>query len=199
MSCQQLIRRLKRTPYSRREFELAFQGSTNPVIRAQRAITRAYQSYHHESLFNPRKRTFADAKHRASSHAKSHEWASYPRTLVTVSRRLHGVIIECRPALEVIRVQDTPDTLFFIDPPYVPATRTKSGYRHEMSETDHRVMLERLRAVQGMVMLAGYPSRMYDQMLHDWQRVERPHRAADSRRLRTEVLWLSPRTAAGLA
>lgn len=198
-TCRQLIRRLKRTPYSRREFELAFQGSTDPIIRAQRAITRAYQSYHHESLFNPRKRTFADAKHRAGSHAKSHAWASYPRSLVTVSRRLQGVIIECRPALEVIRAQDTPDTLFFVDPPYVPSTRTKSGYRHEMSETDHRVMLERLRAVQGLVVLAGYPSRMYDQMLDDWRRVERPHRAAGSRRSRTEVLWISPRAAAGLA
>ena len=199
--CQQLVRRLRRTPYSRREFQLAFQGSADPVIRAQRAIVRAYQAFHHESLFNLRKATWADAKHRSGSQSKAREWANYPRSLASVSRRLQGVIVECRAALEVIRVQDTPDTLFFVDPPYLPSTRTKSGYRHEMTEDEHRAMLERLRSVQGMVVLAGYPSQLYDRVLHDWKRVERPHRAADSKRVRTEVLWISPRAAeaAGLS
>jgi len=111
--CQTLMRRLRRTPYSRREFEMAFQASADPIIRAQRAIVRAYQSFHHEALFNPKKTTFADAKHRSGSHSKAREWANYPRSLISVSRRLQGVILECRPALDVIRVQDAPDTLFF--------------------------------------------------------------------------------------
>jgi len=191
-TCQALIRRLRRTPYSRRIFEQAFQPSPHPIIRAQRAITRAYQSFHHEALFNPKKTTFADAKHRTATHCKAREWASYPRTLATVSRRLQGVILECRPAQQVIRAQDTPDTLFFIDPPYLPTTRTKSGYRHEMTETEHITLLAQLREVKGMVVLAGYPSDLYDQTLHDWHRIERPHHAAGSRRPRTEVLWLSP-------
>jgi len=49
-SCQALMRRLRRTPYSRREFERAFESSSDPIIRAQRAIIRAYQSFHHEDL-----------------------------------------------------------------------------------------------------------------------------------------------------
>lgn len=194
--CQSLMRRLRRTPYSRREFELAFQGSTDPIIRAQRAITRAYQAFHHGSLFNPKKTCFADARHRTGSHCKAHEWASYPRSLLTVSRRLQGVVIECRAALDVIRAQDTPDTLFFVDPPYVPSTRSKSGYRHEMSQADHVALLEGLLAAKGLVVLAGYPSMLYDQVLNGWRRVERPHRAAGSQRIRTEVLWISPRAAA---
>jgi len=190
--CQALMRRLRRTPYSRRAFELAFAASRDPIIRAQRAIVRAYQSFHHEALFNPRKTTFADAKHRSGSHCKAREWANYSRTLLAVSRRLQGVVIECRPAMDVIRVQDAPDTLFFVDPPYVPSTRTKSGYRHEMTEADHVALLEQLRQVKGMVVLAGYPSRLYDTLLHDWHRIERAHRAQGSSRVRTEVLWLSP-------
>jgi len=194
--CQALMRRLRRTPYSRRVFEIAFQASRDPVTRAQRAIVRAYQSFHHEALFNPHKTTFADAKHRSGSHCKAREWANYPRSLLAVSRRLRGVVIECRPAQDVIRVQDAPDTLFFVDPPYMPSTRTKSGYRHEMTEADHAALLEQLRQVQGMVVLAGYPSKLYDTLLHDWQRIERPHRAQGSSRVRTEVLWLSPHTVA---
>jgi len=190
--CQALMRRLRRTPYSRRIFETAFQHSGHPIIRAQRAITRAYQSFHHEALFNPKKTTFADAKHRNATHCKAREWASYPRTLATITRRLQGVILECRPAQAVIRAQDTPDTLFFIDPPYLPSTRTQSGYHHEMTEPEHLALLEQLRAVQGMVVLAGYPSDLYDTKLHDWHRVERSHHAAGSHRPRTKVLWLSP-------
>jgi len=196
--CQALMRRLRRTPYSRRVFETAFQTSSDPIIRAQRAIVRAYQSFHHTSLFDPKKITFADAKHRSTSHCKAHEWATYPRSLAAISRRLQGVILECRPATDVIRAQDTPDTLFFVDPPYVPSTRSKSGYRHEMSQADHVALLDQLRTVRGMVVLAGYPSALYDDMLHDWHRVERPHRAAGSLRMRTEVLWLSPQAAANL-
>jgi len=196
--CQQLIRRLRRTPYSRREFELAFQASHNAIIRAQRAITRSYQSFHHESLFNPRKRTFGDALHRSGGDGRSHGWVNYPRALVTISNRLRGVVIDCQPALKVIRAQDASDTLFFVDPPYMPSTRSKSGYRHEMTEDEHFMLLETLRAAQGFVVLAGYPSSLYDRMLHDWHRVVCPHRAAFSNRLRTEVLWISPRAFAQL-
>jgi len=191
--CRAFIRRLRRTPYSRRMFETAFQYSHTPIIRAQRAIVRAYQAFHHQALFNPKKTTFADAKHRNATHCKAREWANYSRTLSTISRRLQGVILECRPAHAVIRAQDTPDTLFFVDPPYIPSTRSKAGYRHEMTEVEHIALLEQLRHVKGMVVLAGYPSDLYDQTLHDWHRIERQSRAAGSTRPRTEVLWLSPR------
>ncbi|MGB3289615.1 MAG: DNA adenine methylase [Burkholderiaceae bacterium] len=198
-TCQALIRRLRRTPYARREFELAFQGSADPIIRAQRAIVRAYQSFHHESLFNSKKTTFADARHRTSSSSKAGEWKNYPRSLVSVSRRLHGVVIECRAAQEVIRAQDTPDTLFFVDPPYMPATRSKSGYRHEMTTGAHIELLQQLRGVRGMVVIAGYPSDIYDEVLSGWTRVQRKHYAGgNGPQSRVEVLWISPSAAAGL-
>lgn len=194
LQCQALVRRLKRTPYSRIEFETAFIRSDDPVIRAQRAIIRAYQSFHHSALFDPKKTTFADARHKTGG-AKSHEWASYPRSLLTVHKRLQGVVIERRDALDVMRVQDSPETLFFVEPPYLPMTRTSAGYRHEMTTAQHIKLLEVLQRLQGMVVLAGYPSELYDRMLSGWHRVERPHVAAGSRRPRTEVLWVSPRAA----
>lgn len=197
--CQELMRRLKRTPYSRSEFELSFVRTDDPVIRSQRAIVRAYQSMHHTALFNPRKTTFSDARHR-SGGAKSHEWANYPRSLAAVNRRLQGVVIEKRNALDVIRVQDTPDTLFYVDPPYVPASRASGGYRHEMSAQQHLELLDVLKGVKGMVVLSGYPSALYDDALKGWHRVERQHVAmALKAHSRTEVLWISPAAAARLA
>lgn len=188
--CSRLIKLLRRTPYSRGEFEQAFEPSTDPLIRAQRAIVRSFMSFHHGSLFNPKKRSFADARH-SGKRTKAHEWRTYPRHLVQVCQRLQGVTIERRDALEVIRAQDTPDTLFFIDPPYLPSTRSKTGYRCELTQAQHIALLERLLQIKGTAMVAGYPSDLYDEMLAGWHRVQRPHRAAGSTQVRTEVLWIS--------
>jgi len=197
--CQALIRRLKRTPYSRTEFERAFIRTDDPVVRSQRAIVRAYQSMHHSALFNPKKTTFADARHLSGS-SKSREWATYPRSLASVHKRLQGVVIERRDALEVLRVQDSPETLFYVDPPYVPAARSSAGYRHELDMGQHVALLDALTRVRGMVVLSGYPSPMYDEALAGWRRVEHQHKAMAITAIpRTEVLWVSPSAAARLS
>ena len=193
--CRELFRLLRRTPYARREFEQAFRATSEPLIRAQRAIIRAYMSFHHSALFNPVKNTFADARHRKRGGSKMGEWANYPRHLASVCRRLRGVLIEHSDALRVIRVQDSPDTLFFIDPPYVASTRDKSAfYRHEMTDAQHVALLTLLRGRQGQVMISGYASELYDDLLADWRRLTRQHYAAADcgAKVRTEVLWIKP-------
>jgi DNA adenine methylase len=192
--CRELIRLLRRTPYARREFEQAFQATPDPIVRAQRAIVRAYMSFHHSALFNPKKTTFANARHRKRpGGSKMSEWANYPRHLVNVCRRLSGVLIEHQDALDVIRVQDTPGALFFVDPPYVMSTRDKGTcYRHEMSDAGHIELLTLLSGIQGRVMISGYASELYDDMLAGWQRLTRNHYASAGIGLgsRVEVLWI---------
>ena len=197
IQCRELFRRLRRTPYARREFERAFQGSDDPVERARRAIIRAYMSFHHTALFNPRKTTFSNARHRkrGGGGCKAHEWANYPRHLVSVCCRLRGVLIEHGEALDVIRVQDTDDALFFVDPPYVHGTRNKgSQYRHEMTDAQHVALLTLLKGIQGKVMIAGYACDLYDGLLTGWTRLTRSHYAASGAgtQARTEVLWIKP-------
>lgn len=191
---RELFRKLRRTPYSRREFERSFEPSTEPIERARRAIVRCYMSFHHGALFNPRKTTFADARHNRGGSSKAAEWMNYPRTLASVCRRLRGVIIENSDALRVIQVQDSPDTLFFIDPPYVASTRNMgSRYRHEMSDEQHIALLCQLRSIRGRAMVCNYANPIYDDALKDWKRVERQHYAGGSGpQMRTEILWISP-------
>jgi DNA adenine methylase len=64
---------LKRTHYARREFEQAFVATTATIIRAQRAIVRAYMAFHHTALFKPGKCCFASASHRNGEGCKAHE------------------------------------------------------------------------------------------------------------------------------
>jgi DNA adenine methylase len=54
-------------------------------------------------------------------------------------------------------------------------------------------MLQQLRACKGKVLISGYASQLYDDLLHDWRRVERQHyAAAQGSMMRTEVLWIKP-------
>jgi DNA adenine methylase len=62
-----------------------------------------------------------------------------------------------------------------------------------MSEADHRLLLDALLAVQGKVVLSGYPSRLYDDTLAGWARdtVPLPNNASGAKKKRrvNEVLW----------
>lgn len=80
----------------------------------------------------------------------------------------------------------------------MPGTRSDARYRCELTDARHAELLERLCTVKGLVVLSGYPSALYERLLPGWQRIEHPARAAGSARLRTEVLWLSPRAAEAL-
>jgi DNA adenine methylase len=111
------------------------------------------------------------------------------------------VIIENRPAHELIAQHDGVDTLFYVDPPYLEETRSdraRKAYRHELTDEDHVALLRQLRLVAGMVVLSGYPHPLYDQALvGGWRRVETAAHA-DGARDRTEVLWINPVCAAAL-
>lgn len=74
-----------------------------------------------------------------------------------LKKRLQYVQISCRDALQVIKVRDTVDTFFYLDPPY-PGTNQGhySGYTWEKLEK----LLTLLTAVKGKFMLSNYPSEM---------------------------------------
>jgi DNA adenine methylase len=84
------------------------------------------------------------------------EWGSAVDGLAAVHARLSRVVVENLPALEVIRREDTPATLFYCDPPYLHDTRvSKDAYEFEMTDADHRELLKVLKGCKGKVMLSG--------------------------------------------
>jgi DNA adenine methylase len=125
---------------------------------------------------------------------------NYPDALATIVERLQGVIIENRDAAAVMTAHDSEETLHYVDPPYVPDTRSIKNkydlkyaggmYAHEMDEADHVALLQFVRGLAGTVILSGYAHSLYDEALSDWHRVERKH-LADGARARTEVLWIN--------
>jgi DNA adenine methylase len=121
-------------------------------------------------------------------------WWTAVDGLEAVHCRLQDVRFLCRPALEVIQSEDTPATCHYLDPPYYHPTRTATEvYAHEMSDADHRDLLDALLKVKGKVILSGYANTLYDTTLARWRRhtVEVPNNAAGGavKRRMTEVLW----------
>lgn len=202
----ELVRLLELTPFARCEFEAAYQVAEDPVEEARRLIVRSFMGFGSDG-FNRAVRTgFRSASNRSGT-TPAHDWANYPVALSAIIERLQGVVIERRDAIEVCRQHDGPTTLHYLDPPYMPETRSgksrKSGeryhaYPHEMTESDHAALLGALPNLAGAVVLSGYPSPLYDAVLVGWRRV-RCTALADGARRRVEMLWLNPRATEQLA
>lgn len=203
-SAVNLRRLLELTPFSRLEFELAYQPVENddPVERARRLVIRSFMG--HGSDAHAAKASGFRANSNKSGTTPAHDWVNYPAALEGTIKRLRGVIIECRSAIPIMLQHDGKQTLHYIDPPYLPATRSwqKTGrgsgnYTHELTPEEHAELLVSLKTLTGMVVLSGYPDPLYDEALPDWRRVERPA-LADGARPRIEVLWINPACAATL-
>lgn len=199
-----LVAAIIATPFARAEFEAAFLPADDPVERARRLVVRSFMGHGSNASNINRKTGFrANLVNRV---AGSLDWANLPPSLAQVAARFVGVVVERRPALQVIARYDVPDCLIYADPPYVHETRSsgkrKGGelycaYPCEMSDADHEELLDALRASSAMIVLSGYPNSLYDNALSNWRRVT-IDTYADGARPRTEALWLNAQACAAL-
>lgn len=192
-----LIQLLRLTPYARAEFELAYEHCDDPVERARRTAVRACMGFGSAGATKGVTGFRIDTARPYGT--AQHLWARYPEQLGAVIERFQGVLIENRPATEVMQQHDTPDTLHFVDPPYVYATRSlrnvaQGCYRHEMTDDQHLELLATLKGLQGMVVLSGYPSLLYEGELADWRMNTTGARISAGRgtAIKTEALWINP-------
>lgn len=200
----ELVDGLRLTPFARDEFLAAYQSSPDPVDRARKLIIRAFMG-HGSAGASGQYRTGFRANSNRSGSTPAVDWINLPDSLELAIARLRGVVIENRPASEVMLKHDSPQTLHYVDPPYLHATRSRSNrrtdnggvYRHELSDEQHLELLDVLQSLKGMVILSGYPSAVYDEVLADWTRIERAA-FKDGAAPSTEVLWLNPAAAVAM-
>jgi DNA adenine methylase len=116
--------------------------------------------------------------------------------LEDVATRFREVMIEHLPAIDVIDRYDFEDALFYCDPPYAPDSRfggKANVYGVEMSESDHIALLTRLSKCRAKVLLSGYSSPLYHDILASWKyetRATTSH-VANSGMPREEILWMN--------
>lgn len=137
-------------------------------------------------------------------------WISRKRRLKLIHKRLEGVFFDCRDAMEVIEDHDNPQTLFYLDPPYVPQTLRSYRYRHHMTVEDHMRLVDRLLRLKGAALLSGYQHEVYEPLTQNgWCifRFRQPvqcmgcvhksrrdgHQGLAEEFYATECVWASPR------
>jgi DNA adenine methylase len=191
----QLQRRVQAIPFSEIEWCKAQQdlvAAKDGVERAALFFVLCRQSMSGRcDEFSPltRNRTRSGMNEQVSS------WLNAIDGLATVHARLQRIVILNKPALEVLRSQDGPGTCFYADPPYLPDTRTskKAFGPFEMTVEQHEELLDAITGLQGMVMISGYASELYDSRLAAWDRreFELPNNASNGKQKRRmkEVVW----------
>lgn len=80
--------------------------------------------------------------------------------------------------------------LIYSDPPYLMRSRSSDRrYRFDYDEQDHVELLELLKGLACQVIVSGYPSALYDELLVGWRRVEL--QVMNQGGVRTEKLWFN--------
>lgn len=168
---------LRLTPFAREEFELSYQETDDPVEQARRLVVRAFMGFGSDGHNREQKTGFRSNSSRSGT-TPALDWKNYPHVLKPIIRRLHGVVIENRDALEVMAQHDSAKTLHYVDPPYPRETRSQLTHRakcysHEMDEGDHEKLLVFLQGLEGMVLLSSYPNDLYSDALQGWTEIRK--------------------------
>jgi DNA adenine methylase len=214
LSREELMKRLKYTPYARREYGAACAmldhhenaGNHRPADLAWAFFIAQCQGFSGGGGFGKRSENYwafsVDPNGRTD---QSKRFLGFVQKLEAIAERFKRVHIEHRDALKVIKTWDRPETLFYLDPPYVDATRSgkrngRSSYLVETDDNFHEDLVERLLTLQGKAILSGYNNGLYTP-LEDagWQKVSfsvptysMVHSTKKGQGKAEEVIWVSP-------
>lgn len=201
---EKLFEALSLTLFARSEFaKCCQQESSDSVESARRFFVLCQQSV---SSSGARKHMTpgswaksVSVSRRGMSQNVSRWWGNI-EGLPAVAEKFARVQIESMDAMDLLSQYDRPETLFYLDPPYVASCRSAGSqqiYKHEMTNDQHIEMIDRLRSLKGAAILSGYDNDVYQGRMDGWGRIEIPSKArsstAGSVPDRMEILWLNPK------
>lgn len=162
---RKLFRRLHRlcqlTPYSRAWYYHCRKNWKRQMVD----VNRAYMWYivvkmSFSGVFSRALSTAVGATSRGMARPVS-GWLKKVGDIRTIHERFSNVDVERLDFRNVFARYDSASTLFYCDPPYVHGTRREKVYEHEMSDDDHRELVDIILNVKGMVLLSGYHNEIY--------------------------------------
>ena len=163
-SREALIQRLQCTPYHEHFYQKA------------QAICREPESYSEEdqawAFFVSISMSFANKLNRGWGRTtyKYNQAATWNRSMVPhlaeTMDRFSATYFSCMDALTCIEYWDSPQTLFYCDPPYVG---TDQGHYDGYTQKDLEALIEKLDKCQGSFILSGYDNIAYPK---HWERFE---------------------------
>ena len=196
----ELIEKIGLTPFSYDEYVNAILEKGNlgfsPVERARLFYVRARQSRTGlAQSASPGRWAHCKLTSRAGMAGAVSRWLGAVEDLPLIAQRLLRVQIESRPAVEVVKRYDSPDTLFYCDPPYPHECRGDiHAYGFEMTDREHEELSEVLHSIKGKAAISSYKCGLMDKLYGDWLYIEAPEKMCHSvKQIRREGLWINYR------
>ncbi|MDH6076803.1 DNA adenine methylase [Chrysosporum ovalisporum FSS-45] len=193
----ELIQAIGLTPFSREEFHIAISNDHEGVSdleKARRFFVRARQVRTGlAQTASVGRWAHCKLTSRAGMAGAVSRWLGSVEHLPGIVQRLLRVQIENDQATDIIQRYDSPETLFYCDPPYPHDSRGDSkAYAYEMTDDEHQQLAGVLRSVKGKVALSGYDCTLMQQLYDDWNCIKAPQKHCHSvKELRQEILWVN--------
>ena len=196
----ELISKIQLTPYSRQEFYKCRDGwfhQKNDIEKARMFYIKTMQS------FGGVGKSWSYTKNksrRGMSQVVSKFLGNVEGNMLDVIDRLREIQIENLDIIDLVNKYDSKETLFYLDPPYVPQERvSKKVYDNEMSVEKHEHLVDLLLNIEGKVILSGYDNHIYDTLTdNNWKKInigeyKCRYTSKDGKlnRSKTEYIWVN--------
>ncbi len=174
------------TPYARSEFETSLRASDCHIEQARKFLTRTWQA------FGSKTNSASWANTRSGEVFRPRYWSKLPDRILDVVQRLKTVQFENCCALELIERCNHPDTLLYLDPPYLSATRSTKCYENEFDkESGHKELLQLAKKHKGYIVISTYDNELYSGELEGWGK-SFARVATHNGGSRVETIYISP-------
>ncbi len=163
-----LIQTLDNMPYSRslwQDIRMNWKQGNIPQDEIERA---AYWYYLNRTTFSGDQKRGGFAIPSTTGRNPVQSFRNAVDSLDTIAERLRNVCIENLSYKDCILRYDSPETLFFCDPPYL----NSEHYYGDFTQDDHRTLAEILHGIKGQVMVSHYSNSLYDDLYKGWNRYE---------------------------
>lgn len=174
------------TPYSRQEQVLSREVSEDLLEDARRMMVLLWFSIGGKTSHNSSFKRNTTWK----GPYNTQTWSKVPLRILEAAERLKNVQVENRPAVQLIKEFDDPETLIYIDPPYLPELLSNSYYKYEMVKDEHVELLQIINKSKAKIILSGYESQLYSDSLKGWKKFI-VSTATFTGKKQDEVLWLN--------
>ena len=183
---EELARAIGFTPWSREEYKNCYEIIGDEVERARRMLVRHHQSF---GTTNSNLNSWRNSQTRNSPRCAA-QWCELPETVLKICGRLKNAQIENIDALTLIKRYNDPDTLIYLDPPYLQELRKRNMYKYEMTSAQHEELLEVIKQSKSKICLSAYDNELYNERLKDWYTTEK-QTTAQMGKQRTEKLYMN--------
>ncbi len=183
---EELAAAIEMTPFAREEYVNCYEITGDQVERARRTLVRHHQSF---GTTNSNRNSWRNSQKSTAPRCAA-VWKQLPQIIKDVCGRLKDAQIENVDALTLIRRYDDPETLLYLDPPYLLDLRKRNMYACEMTNDMHVELLELIIKSKSKVIISAYDNELYNDYLKEWYSAEKAT-VAQAGKHRTEKIYMN--------